>query len=143
MALSRRFMFVAVALFSAAAPCPQGMGQSNANQPQIGYLYPGGGQAGTVFKITAGGQFLRGAAEVYISGEGVRGKVIEYISPLRNLQKEQRELLQQRFKEVRDKRLAELPQSLGTPRPRRASARAATANKRAAAATAVADKAGE
>jgi len=131
-------MFVAASLFSATA-----MGQSNANQPQIGYLYPSGGQAGVVVKITAGGQFLRGAAEVYVSGEGVRGKVIEYISPLRNLQKEQRELLQQRFKEVRDKRLAELPPLPGTPRPRRASARTTTANKRAAAATAVADKAGE
>lgn len=83
------------------------------NEPHIGYLYPAGGQAGTVVQITAGGQFLRGAANVYVSGAGVRAKVVEYIRPLRNLQKEQREFLQQRLKELRDQRLAELPQPRG------------------------------
>jgi hypothetical protein len=84
-------------------------GQSSTNQPQIGYLYPAGGQRGTVIQIVAGGQFLRGASEVYISGDGVRAKVVKYIRPLRNIQKEQRELLQERMKEVLEKRLAELP----------------------------------
>ncbi|MHC4546712.1 MAG: DUF1501 domain-containing protein, partial [Planctomycetota bacterium] len=76
-------------------------------KPHIGYLYPGGGQQGSVVRITAGGQFLTGAKEVYVSGEGVRASVIKYIKPLRNLQKEQRQLLQKRLKEVREKRLAE------------------------------------
>jgi hypothetical protein len=83
-------------------------GQSSTNQPQIGYLFPAGGQQGTVFQVTAGGQFLRGATDVYICGEGVHAKVVKYIRPLRNLQKEQRQLLQKRLKEVREKRLAEL-----------------------------------
>jgi hypothetical protein len=88
--------------------CVAAWGQSSTNKPQIGYLYPAGGQQGTVFQVTAGGQFLRGATDVYICGEGVHAKVIKYIRPLRNLQKEQRQLLQKRLKEVREKRLAEL-----------------------------------
>ncbi|MHC4461564.1 MAG: hypothetical protein ACYS30_09025 [Planctomycetota bacterium] len=80
----------------------------NSREPHIGYLYPGGGQQGSVIQITAGGQFLRGANDVYVSGKGVHASVIQYIKPLRNLQKEQRQLLQSRLKEVRNMRLAEL-----------------------------------
>ena len=86
-------------------------GQSNTREPHIGYLYPAGGQQGTVIQITAGGQYLNGAQDVYISGEGVHGSVIKYIRPLRNIQREQRQLIQNRLKEVRDMRLAELPGS--------------------------------
>ena len=96
-------MFVASTLCVATA-----WGQVNPREPHIGYLYPGGGQQGSVVQITAGGQFLRGANNVYVSGQGVHASVIRYISPLRNLQKEQRQLLQSRLKEVRQKRLAEL-----------------------------------
>ena len=69
-------------------------GQSSTNQPRIGDLYPAGGQTGCVTQVTAGGQFLRGVTDVYISGQGVRASVIKYIRPLRNLQREQRQLLQ-------------------------------------------------
>jgi hypothetical protein len=99
----RRTMFAVLTLCAATA-----WSQSNTNKPQIGYLYPCGGQQGTVVRITAGGQFLRGSTEVYFSGEGVRASVIKYFRPLRNLQREQRELLQRRLREVRDARLAEL-----------------------------------
>lgn len=78
------------------------------NDPHVGYLYPSGAQQGTVVLINAGGQFLRGATDVYVSGDGVHAKVVKYNKPLRNLKKEQRELIQQRMKEVREKRLAEL-----------------------------------
>jgi len=84
-------------------------GQSNTREPRIGYLYPAGGQQGTVFQITAGGQYLNGVQDVHISGKGVHGSVVKYIRPLRNIQKEQRQLIQKRLKEVRDMRLAELP----------------------------------
>jgi len=103
MSFVRRLLLVALILSAATA-----WGQSSTNQPQIGYLYPSGGQQGTVVQITAGGQFLRGADEVYVSGEGVRASVVQYIRPLRNLQSEQRQLLQSRLKEVRQMRLAEL-----------------------------------
>ncbi|MHC4510952.1 MAG: hypothetical protein ACYTAO_18680 [Planctomycetota bacterium] len=99
----RRLMFVGLTFCAATA-----WGQQSANQPRIGYLYPAGGQTGCVTRITAGGQFLRGVTDVYISGQGVRASVIKYIRPLRNLQREQRQLLQKRLKEVRQKRLAEL-----------------------------------
>jgi len=96
-------MFVALTLCIATA-----WGQSNMREPHIGYLYPGGGQQGTVIQITAGGQYLGGATEVYVSGQGVHASVIRYVRPLRNLQKEQRQLLQKRLREVRNIRLAEL-----------------------------------
>ncbi|MGQ9822098.1 MAG: hypothetical protein ACUVQK_09575 [Thermogutta sp.] len=55
--------------------------------PSIGYIYPAGGQAGTVFQITVGGQFLDGVREVVFSGEGlppdgIRAKVLQLIKPL-------------------------------------------------------------
>ena len=102
----RRMMFVVLALCVATA-----LGQSNTREPRIGYLYPGGGQQGTVIQISAGGQYLNGASDVYISGQGVHGSIVKYIKPLRNLQREQRQLIQTRLKEVRDMRLAELPGS--------------------------------
>ena len=102
MSFTPRLILVALVLCAATA-----WGQAT-NEPDIGYLYPAGGQAGTVIQIIAGGQFLKGARHVYVSGDGVRATVVDYIKPLRNLQKEQRKLLQARLKEVRDKRLAEL-----------------------------------
>ena len=86
-------------------------GQSNTREPHIGYIYPAGGQQGTVIQITAGGQYLNGAQDVYISGKGVHGSVVKYVRPLGNIQREQRQLIQKRLKEVRDMRLAELPGS--------------------------------
>jgi len=83
-------------------------GQPANREPHIGYLYPGGGQQGTVFNITAGGQLLRGTDNVYVTGEGVHARVIRYYRPVRNIQREQRQELQKRLKELRQKRLAEL-----------------------------------
>jgi hypothetical protein len=78
MAASRPVLAVAAALFAATA-----WGQAAGREPHIGYLYPAGGQQGSVFQVTAGGQYLRGAADVYVSGEGVQATVIEYIRPIR------------------------------------------------------------
>ncbi len=103
MRLGRMQIFLVLALCTVSA-----WGQQIATEPHIGYLYPAGGQAGSVIQVTAGGQFLRGVTGVYVSGEGVRASVVQYILPLRNLQPEQRKLLQDRLREVRDKRLAEL-----------------------------------
>ena len=90
-------------------------GQSRVREAHIGYLYPGGGKQGTSFRVTVAGQFLRGAREVYVSGNGVHASVIKYIKPLRNLNKDQRDVLRKRLREVSDKRLAEL----GVSRPAR------------------------
>ncbi|MHC4436529.1 MAG: hypothetical protein ACYS3S_04160, partial [Planctomycetota bacterium] len=101
----RHSLFVILFCFTTA------WGQSNKREPHIGYLYPGGGQQGSVIQITAGGQYLNGAQDVYISGKGVTGSVVKYIRPLRNIQRQQRQLIQTKLKEVRDMRLNELPGS--------------------------------
>lgn len=89
-----------------------------ASKSHIGYLYPAGGQRGTVVYITAGGQFLRGATKVYVSGEGVSGKVIkQYRSPV-NLNKEQRAHLQNILKEATDKQWAKFPAKMRPPKPK-------------------------
>jgi len=77
---------LAILLFSVATV----WGQQTANEPHIGYLYPAGGQQGAVVQVMVGGQFLRGASEVHICGEGVRGSVIQYMPQLRNISGEQR-----------------------------------------------------
>ncbi|NSW57553.1 MAG: hypothetical protein HPY44_16205 [Armatimonadetes bacterium] len=52
------------------------------NSPHIGYVYPAGGQQGTVLLVTVGGQFLAGCDGAYVSGEGVRASVVRYVRPL-------------------------------------------------------------
>jgi len=78
-------------------------------EPHIGYLFPAGGRRGSTFDVIVGGQMLRGAADVYISGKGVHASVVHYYKPRRNLQPNEREILQRRLLELKEKRLAELP----------------------------------
>jgi len=80
-------------------------------EPQIGYLFPAGGRQGSVVEILAGGQRLRGANRVYVSGEGVHASVIQHYRPPRNLQPEQRAELVRLLKELKEKRLAKLPRN--------------------------------
>lgn len=107
MRVLKGFLLVAVILFAATA-----WSQSKPKEPHIGYLYPSGGQRGTVFRLLVGGQSLRGVDRVHVSGEGVRAKVIQHYKPLRNLKKEQRLELQNRLHSVREKRIAELPKRI-------------------------------
>ena len=95
-------------------------------EPQIGYLYPAGGQQGTTVRIVAGGQFLNGAETVYVSGDGVTVKSVHYMRGFQNLNGDQRRELQRMFKECRDKRIEELPAAVQAemfpkdkPRPRK------------------------
>jgi hypothetical protein len=103
MSRTRKLTFVVLMLCVATV-----WGQQTAKVPHIGYLYPAGGQQGSVVRITVGGQFLRGAAEVCISGEGVHGSVVRYMPQLRNINGDQRKLLLDRLQELRDKQLGEL-----------------------------------
>jgi hypothetical protein len=73
------------------------------NTPHLGYVYPAGGRQGSTFQVVAGGQFLVNATNAYISGAGVRAKVIEYNRPLN--QKEFGDL-RDRLKALQDKRQA-------------------------------------
>ncbi len=49
--------------------------------PYIEYLYPAGTQQGKTIEITLGGRSLDGAREVWVSGEGVTGEVLEVNLP--------------------------------------------------------------
>jgi hypothetical protein len=69
----QRLMVVAITVCVANA-----WGQSGEKRPHIGYLYPAGGQQGSVFEVMAGGQYLRGVSKVYVSGEGVHASVLQY-----------------------------------------------------------------
>ena len=51
---------------------------SAAGQAYIGFVYPAGGQQGTTFRVTLGGQSLQGVDSVLVSGEGVSARLIEY-----------------------------------------------------------------
>ncbi|MGD8452531.1 MAG: pre-peptidase C-terminal domain-containing protein [Phycisphaerae bacterium] len=79
-----------------------------AREPHIGYLYPAGGQRGRTFQVVAGGQFLRGASDVYVTGEGVQATVVRHFPPLQNISREQADALGEKMREVAQKRWAEL-----------------------------------
>jgi hypothetical protein len=98
MSLLKQWCVVSVILCCAAAH------GETAKEPHIGYLYPAGGQQGTKVQVTVGGQILRGAKEVYVSGEGVSASVVQYQGRLKTLNQEQREELGRRLRELRQKK---------------------------------------
>lgn len=59
-----------------------------AQVPNIGYVYPAGGQTGTTTKHIVGGMNLRGVEGVYVSGEGVAIKSVKFSRPFDNLSNE-------------------------------------------------------
>lgn len=73
-------------VLAVAAWAPLAWGQTVTLNPHVGYVFPAGGQAGTTFRVTVGGQYLMGASGVYVTGTGVQAKVIEYVRPLTNKQ---------------------------------------------------------
>ena len=98
-----------LAFLMVIAACAAGVSaQQGRRSPHIGFVYPAGGQQGTTIHVLVGGQYLRGAADAYISGQGVRASVIQYYPPLRNLDRKQREELARRLRELIEKRWADL-----------------------------------
>lgn len=91
-------------------------GQAAARDPHIGYLYPAGGQTGQVIQVIVGGQYLRGTSAVHITGSHVHGRVIQYMPPITNLNKEQRDELVRRIRQARDK-LLDMPKAVGSSLP--------------------------
>ncbi len=65
--------------WSCFGPAPRAYAQRT---PRIGYVYPAGGQRGTHFEITLGGQFLDGADELLFSGTGLKATVLKHKKPL-------------------------------------------------------------
>ncbi|MBM3891537.1 MAG: hypothetical protein FJ388_20690, partial [Verrucomicrobia bacterium] len=69
--------------------------------PHIGYVYPAGGQQGTTFQVSIGGQYLHGVSVARISGAGVQAKVLDYLRPLnqgafKSVQKQMQDLAQKK-----------------------------------------------
>lgn len=85
---------LALALATASALAQSGV-------PHLGYVYPAGGRQGTSFQVSIGGQFLNGATNVFISGNGVNATVVKYVRPLNG--KEVNEL-REKLKELQERR---------------------------------------
>lgn len=69
-----------------------------AADPYIGFVYPAGGQRGTTFQVTLGGQYLNGTEKVLVTGEGVSARIIEYN---RKIGPQTQRLLQDQREELR------------------------------------------
>lgn len=50
--------------------------------PHVGYAYPAGGQQGTTFTMSLGGQSLAEAEEVLFAGPGLSAKIVSYDRPM-------------------------------------------------------------
>ena len=107
------FRIILVAMLAAAVPYAGA--QTSERDPRVGYLYPAGGRQATTFEVTAGGQRLAGVSGAVVTGEGVQVSVVKWYRPVRPLDRDQRDLLQKRLKELREKRAAEAgPAAAGT-----------------------------
>jgi hypothetical protein len=78
-------------------------GQVQRPMPHIGYVYPAGGQQGTTFTVSVGGQNLSGAIVATLSDAGAQAKVTGYDRPL--TPKELTDLRDQ-MQKLQDKRVA-------------------------------------
>lgn len=76
--------------------------------PHVGYVCPAGGRQRTTFRVTVGGQNLRGVRSAYFTGEGVRATVLEHFPPLRRIDREQRDALAAVLRGLVAQRWAEL-----------------------------------
>lgn len=56
--------------------------QSASDDPHVGYVYPGGGCRGTSFDVVVGGQFIKGVTEAFISGGGIKTKIVKWYRPM-------------------------------------------------------------
>ncbi len=86
----------------------EAFGATPPRDPHIGYVYPAGGQRGTTFEVQVGGQYLRAASDVYVSGGGIRARAVKHYVTRRFIPQEQRQALQKKLVELRDAKLAEL-----------------------------------
>jgi hypothetical protein len=98
-------MAIAVLVVMCAA---NAFGQTVSREPHIGYVSPAGGKQGSTFQILVGGQLLRGATDVYISGSGVHASIVRYFQPVRNFTPEQRTLLSRRLRDLFEERWSDL-----------------------------------
>jgi hypothetical protein len=74
------------------------------NEPHLGYVYPAGGQVGTEFTATVGGQYLDDTSEIIFTGQGIQATVVKHKKPLTMGEANR---LREKIDEVRDKLEAE------------------------------------
>lgn len=65
----------------------------------IGFVYPAGGQQGATSQVTLGGQSLEGVNGVFVSGPGVKARVVEYNRKMGN---QEIGLLNEQLKELKN-----------------------------------------
>ena len=106
---------LALLLVTGATSVAVAQGGPGGREPHVGYVYPAGGQQGTSFYMLAGGQRLRNANQVYVSGEGVHATVIRPVPPPRALEKEQFQAIRKRLGELRADPSAAKPPSRNSP----------------------------
>ncbi len=95
---SRSRLFLALAVLVVMAT--SALAQRGGREPDIGYVYPAGGQVGTDVSVTIGGQFLQGASDIYISGQGIRVSNIVFDRQLTNREVN---IIQDKLEKARDK----------------------------------------
>jgi hypothetical protein len=79
------------------------------DQPRIGYVFPAGSAKGSVQSVIVGGQFLKDAKSVHVSGKGVTAVIVRYkMSPVQEL-----ELASSRYYFEREKFDAAVPDKNG------------------------------
>jgi hypothetical protein len=100
-----------ILLLVALTACATGAwGAPPKREPHIGYVFPAGGQHGSTYEVTVGGQFLIGVSDVYVSGEGVHAEVIKHYRLRRFFPAEQRQELLRQVQEQLEKHLADVPE---------------------------------
>jgi len=103
--VKRARLLVPVLLAALLAPAE---GAPDERRPHLGYLYAAGGQRGTTVRIEAGGQNLRGARGVRISGEGVTAKLVGRGIPNRPLKSDHLREIARRLRRIVARKTAEL-----------------------------------
>lgn len=83
-------------------------GQARGPDPRVGYVYPAGASRNSTIEILAGGQNIRNATSARISGTGVEARIIKAYRATRNLDQDQRGLMQWKIA-CRRARLANTP----------------------------------
>ncbi len=73
---------------------------ARAQNQYIGYVYPAGGQQGSIVSIRLGGQGLAYATDVVVTGEGVSARLVDYYG---NYGNQQLSLLRQQLRELKKK----------------------------------------
>lgn len=68
-------------------------------QTYIGFVYPAGGQQGTTFRCTLGGQRLDGLHGVHITGAGARAELVEYN---KKMNPQETQILREQLRELRE-----------------------------------------